>query len=690
MRVASFVLGTTFSLLMAGCGFGTSAAPSPVSMAAVSGIIHGGPNPVKFANITLWETVTAGVPHSGHSTASKSGYGSTAEILATTTSDALGSFTFNGGPSYVCDPGEFAYLTGTGGYTGGNSPNLASVEIAAIGPCAELGSTTSIYMSEVTTVAAAYALGNFASEGSAYYDTGNEQVYIGAPANNNASAPGCTGTGSSLSCTAGGLGHAVAKAVELVDSVRFGTNPTGLVNTVPTANGAVVNSSGSIPAALVNFLGNVLQSCVNSVGGSAGDGSACGKLFTDTTVGSSVPSDTFLAAMNIAKYPANNVPTIAGLTTPISFFTPSLNSAPPDFSLAITYSGVNGTSFGNPQYVALDASDNVYAVAKVDATDSDVVGLASNGAGLYVGGASSTYFSQTALATDTLGNLWATNAATDSTGGVIEYSAASGSVSQAISFPSAYGVGVDTQNNVYFTQSGSGTTLRVIAPSGSTSSKTTLVSGSAPNYPGSGNPQGVFFNQAQDVFTPYSGTANTELFYEMLPQLAAITSTPPAFLGFTGYGTGSVTYGAMYGVSFDAAGNTWSNSGTTLYETTYNPSNGVTTLANTVPLTGGDVLTFPAMDGSNTLFFPNSTSGGLMEYSTTTAANVALAPCYAPGGVKNCQAKPAAQAPINAVVDSTGAIWLSDPSGARLVQVLGVAAPTWPALSYAHFGVLPQ
>ena len=185
-RVASVVLVSALSLLVAGCGIEASTGEPAVPMAAISGIIHGGPNPVKYSNITLWETVTAGIPHSVGGTAASSGYGSTAQILASTTSDGFGSFSFNPSTPYVCDAGEYAYITSTGGYTGSNTANGNSVEMAVIGPCSSLSvanrANTSIYMSEVSTVAAAYALGNFITEDPSYQGAGLQRVYIGAPA----------------------------------------------------------------------------------------------------------------------------------------------------------------------------------------------------------------------------------------------------------------------------------------------------------------------------------------------------------------------------------------------------------------------------------------------------------------------------------------------------------------------------
>jgi hypothetical protein len=675
-RISSLILGSAACLLAAGCGLGSSA-PVSFATAPISGIVHGGPNPVQFSTITLWETQTSGA----------SGYGSTAKVLATTTTNSIGYFQFTG--SYTCDSTEYAYLTSTGGYTGSSSPNPNSVEVAAIGACPSLSTSTNIFVSEISTVAAAYALGPFISENSASKGTGNELVYIGAPQKNAAVSPSCTGVGAAMTCTAGGLGHAFSNALKLVDAVRYSGTPTGLANTVPSINGATVNTRGVIPQALINTLGNVLQSCVNSTGGTAGDSTACGKLFTDTTVGSNVPNDTLLAVLNIAKNPTNNVPAIAALATPISFFTPSLNAAPTDFSLAITYDGVGAATFGSPQALALDAADNVYTVATTGGTSSAIGALTADGAGLYVTSPNSTYFNETSIATDSVGNVWtANNSAT--AGAVLKYKTSSGSLNATVSYVSPYGLAVDQSNNVYFTQPGSGTTVQVIDAGTTTAVASTLNGGTGPTDAGPGTPQLLAFDASQDLFTTLGGSGNTELYYEMIPVVGPFTCTLPDFCAYFGFNTASTTYGPVYSPMFDASGNTWTNNGSTLYETNLNTGTYATTQIKSVVLTGDTGLRSGAMDGSNTIFLPESTTGSLLMYSTASNTTTSLSPCYAANGSRNCASPAALQTPANVQVDSTGAVWVSDPGSGRIVQILGVAAPAWPALSYAHPGVTPQ
>jgi hypothetical protein len=76
------------------------------------------------------------------------------------TSAADGSFTITN--DYTCPtPGSLVYLTASGGNPGVGSNNSAIMLAAALGPCGSLTSGTFISINEVTTAAAAVALGQF-------------------------------------------------------------------------------------------------------------------------------------------------------------------------------------------------------------------------------------------------------------------------------------------------------------------------------------------------------------------------------------------------------------------------------------------------------------------------------------------------------------------------------------------------
>jgi hypothetical protein len=395
----ALVAGVSVSL--SGCGVGNVLGPNsaPTVASSLSGIIHGGPNPVVGARVVLYATTS-------------NGYGQGAALQEATQvgasahqdTSATGSFSFAGG--YTCPAGQYAYVVAYGGNSGaGNNPN--SVLMSAIGPCNTLSSSTTTWIDELTTVAAGYALSNFINI------TGNAvtgyTVGIGSDAtNNSATGSGCVVNSYYPTCTTtatAGLGHAFTLATNLV------SNTTGQVNAT-TTNGAV------IPAQLVNTLGNVLQACVNSTGGgtdpgtglpttattSGGttyDGTICGALSAFTSYTSNgTATGTLTAAgntlgyiQNLSKRPGGSLSTFAsncasgstGTTTAAtcifntaastSFYQTAMTAAPPDWMFAIFYpkaslnSTVNAatgcagspTTLGllYPYMLATDINDNI-------------------------------------------------------------------------------------------------------------------------------------------------------------------------------------------------------------------------------------------------------------------------------------------------------------------------------------------
>jgi hypothetical protein len=318
-----FALSCVFllSLCLSGCGVDL-AAPAPTqSLHSLSGLAHGGPNPVVGATVNLYATTSGG-------------YGAAATLLSTAVTDTNGFFTFVA-PA-TCTAGQQAYVTVYGGNPG-SGLNANYLLMAALGPCSTISSATSIWVDEATTVAAAYALRPFISI------TGTT-VNVGAPANNNAATGTCTTVaGATTGCVAAGLTHAFANALNLTNSVSIaGVAPLGTAYSVTPSN-----STGSVPQALINSLADSVEACVNSPGGATGDGSNCGALFgaaTPPVTGATAPTNTLQALLDIAQYPAltpANVTGLYNLASSTSFYQPALTTAPADFSLAISYAGVN-------------------------------------------------------------------------------------------------------------------------------------------------------------------------------------------------------------------------------------------------------------------------------------------------------------------------------------------------------------
>jgi hypothetical protein len=296
------------ALFLSGCGVQTSSlAPVAVTNSIVlHGSVHGGQQPVANSTVQLYATGTGG-------------YGSASYSLLTqaVTTDTGGNFSITG--DYTCPSSTSqVYITSTGGDSGsGNNPNLALM--AALGACSNLTPTTFISINEVTTVGSVWALAPFMS----------------GPANVGASATNSVG-----------LTNAFASVNKLANVA------TG------SSLGSALPAGAVAPVAEIDTLADILAACVNSQGGTAGAGNACGTLFAAATPSSgSAPTDTITAALNIAKAPGRNVTALFGLSSPTAPFQPTLASAPNDWTISVTY---NGGGLNKPSAAALDLSGNLW------------------------------------------------------------------------------------------------------------------------------------------------------------------------------------------------------------------------------------------------------------------------------------------------------------------------------------------
>ncbi|MGA7343784.1 MAG: hypothetical protein WBE72_06675 [Terracidiphilus sp.] len=327
--------------------------------------MHGGPNPVIGATVTLYATETIASP----SSANHYGYGVAGQVLGSTTTDSNGAFSFTG-DAVNCPDGQQAYIVAAGGYTGSfSSQNSAALLMAALGPCGGISDTTQVIIDEPTTIAAAYAIGQFMS----ISGTGaTAQVNISAPANNNGTtassgaAGACTTSGGvTTGCVAAGLAHAFLNAANLVNS------------TTGVANSTLANTStfmATVPQALINTLANSVEACINSNGDATMPTAPCTTLMTDTTPTAEVasptaPANTLQALLDLAQYPSQAVDVAPSAATTALFnvansnayYSPALTSAPLDFTIAIAYVlWSNDGVVMSPWGIATDIDDNVY------------------------------------------------------------------------------------------------------------------------------------------------------------------------------------------------------------------------------------------------------------------------------------------------------------------------------------------
>ncbi len=286
LRVLWAVLIVVAALItITGCGFSGSATPF-TSPSAIGGSVHGGRQPVSGSRIQLY---AAGV----------SGTGSAAQPLLSSPveSDSYGKFSIPA--TYHCpSPSAQIYLVARGGNPGLSSGtnNTALALAAVLGSCNSL-SAAPISVNEVTTVGSVWPL--------AHYMTGPIDV------------------GSAVDDTS--FLSAVSSVPEFVNLAE-GSSPG-----TPKANSFFTES-----AKLYN-LADALANCVSSSGGTAGDGSPCGALFSMATpAGGIAPTDTMTAAMHIAQSPHSNVAGIFGLAAGDTPFQPTLSAAPTDWTLSLS------------------------------------------------------------------------------------------------------------------------------------------------------------------------------------------------------------------------------------------------------------------------------------------------------------------------------------------------------------------
>jgi len=400
-------LSAIFGTLI-GCGSGSFVAtPTEVRGVTLQGKVHGGQQPVSGSIIQLYA-------------AGATGYASAASplIASTVTSKSDGSFSIAG--DYTCpSANSLVYITATQGNSGyTNNPNLSLM--AALGPCGNLNSSTFIFIDEVTTIGSVWALSPFMT----------------GPAN----------VGSTAS-NAIGLTNAFADVNTLVNTV------TGV------APGPALPVGATVPASEIDTLADILAACVNSAGGTAGDGSACGNLFSAANPGGtpgSAPTDTITAAMNIAQHPALNVSSLYAIATPTAPFQPTLGSQPNDFTIAVNYTGGNLSS---PSALASDAAGNVWVA---NSGGNTVTELNHTGAVLSGSGYTGNLNAPSAIAIDAAGNVWVTNKGSNTVTKLTSSgSIASGSpfTGGGLSLPA--GIAFDSTGNAWISNSGNASVTKI-------------------------------------------------------------------------------------------------------------------------------------------------------------------------------------------------------------------------------------
>jgi Immunoglobulin I-set domain len=332
----------------AGSATTTNATLTVNAVTAKSGTVLGGLVPVCGSTIQLYAVGTT-----GDGSAS-------APLLngAPVMTDSSGNFAL---PSFTCPtPGSLVYITAAGGNPGlaAGTDNTAILMMTALGACSTVTSSKQIVINELTTVASIFAL----------------ETYMTSP----------TEIGSS-SADAADLANDFASVNELVDTTK-GTTP-----------GPALPANDSVTVMTLNTLGDILAACVQTAGGVAGDGSACGNLFTaatppapigaaaamtnsrapqvfltrsraaksgarpDAVPAATAPTNTATATQSMAANPSNNVATLSAIASPTGPYEPQLAIVPgfpPLVWNLIIVPGVGGGNSANFAASSLPAGIN--------------------------------------------------------------------------------------------------------------------------------------------------------------------------------------------------------------------------------------------------------------------------------------------------------------------------------------------
>jgi streptogramin lyase len=551
--------------------------------------------------------------------------------------------------------------------------NNAIVNIAMLGLCPSTGAQNFsylnfVFMNEISTVAAAYAMAPFAST-----TANNDALHIGTSSTNLV-----------------GLQNAALEAGKLYDiqgsDVGAGTDGEAHIARAATPDAA----AGVVPQMMLNTLGNLLANCVDSantygVANTSGTKSGqCVSLFSTATStgasGGTQPNDTATAAINIAHYPGGSASSSGFATTLYNGITgnvpfqPYLGSAPHDFLVGIVYATPSSSGISD---VETDANGNVWtlapglnAVLELQPSGSYLTYSPPTGSTLVA-----TTSNQPGIAIDKSGNVYAPAAA-----GVIKFvpGNATGTLIGAANSGGYGGLAVDGLNNLYVAN------INPVLQTSSYLAKESLAGVAAGgNYPiisaCSAESQYVEPDASNNVWTNQEFTVNNRV----------CRYTSAGVLQYSFYVPGAI-FPLSYGLAIDNGGNAWfsEKDNGAVFKLTAGITGTFTTglctvAAGCTQATGGTLNTTfgAAVDGANNVWVTNAgtsisgtTYSSLVPYSN---AAVALTPTYLIGTGYGTNL-------LALQNDVSGNLWATSYSANNLVNFVGVGAPTAMPLSVAR------
>ena len=662
----------------AGCANMTSTAPSlsPDSSAAtIAGRIRGGNQPVGNAAVTLYYAgqngLGSGDPSGG------AGLGN-AIVAATTTSanDGTGSFSFqksgtNGqaanGNTFSCptsgDP--IVYVVARGGNTlndGSNSNNTAAAFIGIYGLCSQIGASSFVNLTEVTTVATMASIQQ-------YFNPVTESI------------------------GADGIGVAKQALINTSNTIANMANlATGAAVTSTQLTGVGSVSVTATPeTAKLNTLANIVSSCVNNASASA---SACTTLFTNATPPNTAvtsrpyhtpaftqATDVLQALYYIFTNPTNgsstNLQNIFNLAPAVGApYQPTLASAPTDWNLAINFSSTNtcggsGNFINSPGDINVDGSGNLWIangqsngnLAEISSGGSPLTCVqsgGSNGGGVI----------------DNAGNIWYTS---KSSNNVYRYKPTDQSVLTYTTAAPAIAIFADggtssssTPSNIYFTTA-TNTSLYEI-PAGATA--TSAVTPTQISTVVGSNPTRIIVDTSHNIWVATGGN--------VIAQVVPLATDPGNSLGYL---NGFATY--EYGVPNNSYGITVTQNPTNVYVSSNGSNDSFSALSGsgtnyslawtTTPGQAGiNNPTAIVVDGRANAWGVNNasnTSTSLYSVSEVTTAGASLSPDGTTSGGFQLPSS-FLNGGNSLTVDMSGNVWVAG-SGNSVNEIVGSGVPVY-------------
>ena len=616
------------ALLLAGCaGMTSTASPAPSTGLSIQGKVHGGQQPVVGAHVYLMAANTTGYGNLAVSTLVPTSTGNSDSIGGYVLTAADGTFSIFG--DYTCSANTQLYIYVLGGNPGAGA-NSAVGLLAALGACPTGGSFATtvpyIFVNEVSTVVAAYAMAGFAVD-----------------------ATHVSSSGTTLAQT--GIADAFLNAANM-ETVSTGT----ALATTPAGNGVV-------PQTTINTIANILAACINSTGPTSAH---CSTLFTNAKSSGSTgtpPTDTATAAINIAHNPGSNVANLYNLTTPTGPFAPALTSQPNDFTLGINFSGggLTGAGINGAYSIATDATGNVWFT---NLNNSSVTKLSTTGdpesppTGFIAGNQNS----PNGIAIDLSGNAWVIDGGSDN---LTEYTTVGAPISPLGGYT---GGGLDVPQAIAIDGSGNEWAVNFTNGSGNPMGSVSKFSSGTADSPSAGYTGGGV-NHPDALAIDASGNVWVA---NQLPGTGSISkfSNAGAVISTTPYTAGGID--DPYGLAIDHSGNVWvANFG----NSTLSELNSSGAAVSSSPFTGGG-LSSPyaiAIDGAGNVWVANSGAYSVSEFSN---AGVALSPSTGFTG-------PTLDLPTAIAIDGSGNVWIANTDASTVTELIGAAVPTYLPLSAA-------